>query len=123
MGSSAVAWFWKCCRNRKTEVSQTAYDGSRSRAGVRAGAERARVGDLAAAEAEGDADRIETLVARARAEAGRQRIAGNLDRAVAKGRLSAADRDATLERVEATSDLGRVSRADLVVEAVFEDVD
>ena len=59
----------------------------------------------------------------ARAEAGRARIAGNLDRAVAKGRLSAAVRDATLARVEPSSDLGRVSDADLVVEAVFEDVD
>ena len=32
----------------------------------------------------------------ARAEAGRERIAGNLDRAVAKGRLDDAERDATL---------------------------
>jgi len=58
----------------------------------------------------------------ARAEAGRERIAGNLDRAVAKGRLDAAERNATLNRIEATADAGRVADADLVVEAVFEDL-
>jgi 3-hydroxybutyryl-CoA dehydrogenase len=59
---------------------------------------------------------------RARAEAGRDRIASNLDRAVAKGRLSQEDRDATLARVEPTSELGDVADADLVIEAVFEDL-
>ena len=39
----------------------------------------------------------------ARAEAGRDRIAGNLERAVAKGRLGAATRDATLERLTPTA--------------------
>ena len=58
-----------------------------------------------------------------RATAGRDRIAGNLDRAVAKGRLDAAERDATLERITPTDDLDAVLDADLVVEAVFEDVD
>jgi 3-hydroxybutyryl-CoA dehydrogenase len=58
-----------------------------------------------------------------RAEAGLARIAGNLDRAVAKGRLDQAARDAILGRVTATSDLAAVRDADLVVEAVFEDVD
>jgi 3-hydroxybutyryl-CoA dehydrogenase len=59
---------------------------------------------------------------RARAEAGRDRIASNLDRAVAKGRLSVADRDATLARVEPTAELGGIADADLVIEAVFEDL-
>ena len=59
----------------------------------------------------------------ARAEAGRARIAGNLDRAVAKGRLDQAARDDILGRVTATSDLAAVRDADLVVEAVFEDVE
>lgn len=59
----------------------------------------------------------------ARAQAGRDRIAANLDRAVAKGKLDAAARDATVGRIEATSDLAKVRDADLVVEAVFEDVD
>ena len=58
----------------------------------------------------------------ARAEAGRDRIAGNLDRAVAKGRLAAQERDATLARIQATDDLTRVESADLVIEAVFEDL-
>jgi len=59
---------------------------------------------------------------RSRADAGRDRIAGNLERSVAKGRLSAEARDATLARIESTDDPTRVAAADLVVEAVFEDV-
>jgi 3-hydroxybutyryl-CoA dehydrogenase len=58
----------------------------------------------------------------ARAEAGRDRIAANLDRAIAKGRLTEADRDTTLARLEPTADLGRAAGADLVIEAVFEDL-
>jgi len=58
----------------------------------------------------------------ARAEAGRARIAGNLDRAVAKGKLDRDASDAILARVAATSDLDAVRDADLVVEAVFEDL-
>ena len=58
----------------------------------------------------------------ARAEAGRGRIAGNLQRAVDKGRLTADDRDAALRLIEPTDDVGRVADADLVVEAVFEDL-
>jgi 3-hydroxybutyryl-CoA dehydrogenase len=58
----------------------------------------------------------------ARAIAGRDRIAGNLQRAVDKGRLEATERDATLQRIDATDDQGHVADADLVVEAVFEDV-
>jgi 3-hydroxybutyryl-CoA dehydrogenase len=57
----------------------------------------------------------------ARAIAGRDRIAGNLERAVAKSKLHAAERDATLERLVPTDDPGRAADADLVVEAVFED--
>jgi 3-hydroxybutyryl-CoA dehydrogenase len=56
-----------------------------------------------------------------RAAAGRERVAGNLDRAVAKGRLDAADREATLGRLVATDDPDRARDADLVIEAVFED--
>ncbi|TAK02429.1 MAG: 3-hydroxybutyryl-CoA dehydrogenase [Chloroflexota bacterium] len=58
----------------------------------------------------------------ARAEAGRARIAGNLDRAVAKGKLDGDARDAILARIATTSDLDAVHDADLVVEAVFEDL-
>ena len=59
----------------------------------------------------------------ARAEAGRERIAGNLERAVVKGRMSDAERDATLGRISLADDPGASRDADLVIEAVFEDVD
>jgi len=59
----------------------------------------------------------------ARAQAGRDRIAGNLERSVAKGRLEPAARDATLERIRATADAAEAADAGLVVEAIFEDVD
>src|SRR3954471_12533081 len=58
----------------------------------------------------------------ARAEAGQARIAGNLDRAVAKGKLSIDERDAILARVATSSDVQTARTADLVIEAVFEDV-
>ena len=58
----------------------------------------------------------------ARAGAGRERIAGNLDRGVAKGRLDAAERDVILARVTATSEMAAAADADLVIEAVFEDI-
>ncbi len=59
----------------------------------------------------------------ARATAGRDRIAGNLDRQVAKSKLHGTDRDLILARLIATDDLATAADADLVVEAVFEDVD
>ncbi len=59
----------------------------------------------------------------ARAAAGKDRIAGNLQRAVDKGRLAAEDRDTTLTRIVHTSDLTAVAAADLVIEAVFEDAE
>ena len=58
----------------------------------------------------------------ARAEAGRDRIAGNLDRSVAKGRLDAEGREAILTRLTPTSNAAAVADADLVIEAVFEDL-
>src|SRR5438093_7568757 len=59
----------------------------------------------------------------ARAEAGLARITGSLDRAVAKGRIADAERDAALAHVRPTGDPAAVADADLVIEAVFEDVD
>ncbi len=59
----------------------------------------------------------------ARAVAGRDRIAGNLDRSIAKGRLDPATRDVILARIVPTGALDQVAGADLVVEAVFEDID
>jgi 3-hydroxybutyryl-CoA dehydrogenase len=58
----------------------------------------------------------------ARAKAGRDRIAANLERSVAKGRLESDERDAILGRIEATDDLAAAADAELVVEAVFEDL-
>jgi 3-hydroxybutyryl-CoA dehydrogenase len=58
----------------------------------------------------------------ARAEAGRERVAANLERSVAKGRLTATERDAILARIEPTANVVHVADADLVIEAVFEDV-
>ena len=59
----------------------------------------------------------------ARATAGRDRVAGNLERAAAKGRLEPGDRDSILARISATDDLSAAAAdVDLVVEAVFEDL-
>ena len=59
----------------------------------------------------------------ARAVAGKERVADNLARSVAKGRISEADRDATLARIEPTDRLDAVADADLAIEAVFEDLE
>ena len=59
----------------------------------------------------------------ARAQAGRERILANLERAVAKGKLDSDQRDAIIGRVLASDDLDLVRSADLVVEAVFEDLE
>jgi 3-hydroxybutyryl-CoA dehydrogenase len=57
-----------------------------------------------------------------RAEAGRERIAGNLDRAVAKAKLTQDERDQILGRISVTPNLAEAAKsAELVVEAVFED--
>ena len=55
------------------------------------------------------------------AEAGRARIAASLDRAVTRGRLAAADRDATLGRIRTTTSLDDLADRDLVIEAIVED--
>lgn len=55
------------------------------------------------------------------AHAGLERIAGNLEKGVEKGKLSAADRDATLARLTAGSDLAEAARGvQLVIEAAPE---
>jgi 3-hydroxybutyryl-CoA dehydrogenase len=58
----------------------------------------------------------------ARAVAGRDRIAGNLERSVGKGQLDTRARDAALGRIQPTDRVEDVADADLVVEAVFEDI-
>ncbi len=62
-------------------------------------------------------------VDRALAEQGKATIDKNLQRGVDKGRLSAEDKLATLERVRLASELDALAKCDLVVEAVVEDLD
>ncbi|MEU3687011.1 3-hydroxyacyl-CoA dehydrogenase family protein [Streptomyces narbonensis] len=50
-------------------------------------------------------------------------IKASYDRFVAKGKLDAADAEAALGRITATTDLEAVADADIVVEAVFENLD
>jgi 3-hydroxybutyryl-CoA dehydrogenase len=54
------------------------------------------------------------------ADAGRRRIVASLERAVDRGRLEAAERDAVLGRFVFSTDRGRLASADLVIEAVPE---
>ena len=65
-----------------------------------------------------------TLVARSQEKADRAKagLAKSLDRMVAKGRLAEADRDAALARVAASGSLEDLASADLVLEAVAEDL-
>ena len=53
--------------------------------------------------------------------AGRDRVTSSLERAASKGKLSEADRDATLARLTFTTDLTDLSDRQLVIEAVVED--
>ncbi|WP_424211015.1 3-hydroxyacyl-CoA dehydrogenase NAD-binding domain-containing protein [Streptomyces sp. BI20] len=55
------------------------------------------------------------------AERGKAYSAKILDKAVAKGRVTAADRDALLARITPTADPADVAGCDAVIEAVFED--
>jgi 3-hydroxybutyryl-CoA dehydrogenase len=54
-------------------------------------------------------------------EAGRDRITKSLERATAKGKLSEADRDATLARLKFTTSLADMEDRQLVIEAIVED--
>jgi 3-hydroxybutyryl-CoA dehydrogenase len=55
------------------------------------------------------------------AEAGRQRIAGNLARQVEKGKLEQAAADQVMDRIATATGTDGVSGHDLIVEAIFED--
>jgi 3-hydroxybutyryl-CoA dehydrogenase len=55
-----------------------------------------------------------------RAEAGKAGIAKQLARAVEKGKIDAAARDATLERIECVADVAAMAPCDLIVEAATE---
>ena len=60
-------------------------------------------------------DLEESLLAKAR-----ETISRNLEREVSKGKRTAADRDAALSRLSTATDVGRLSGADIVIEAVVE---
>ncbi|MGW5612411.1 3-hydroxybutyryl-CoA dehydrogenase [Streptomyces sp. NPDC003877] len=53
--------------------------------------------------------------------AGRARLVASLDRAVSRGKVSEADREATLARTTFTADLDDLADRDLVVESIRED--
>lgn len=59
----------------------------------------------------------------ARLQAGMRTIAGVLDGSVARGKLSPADMEATLQRVRTTTRVADLAGADLVIETVTEDLD
>ncbi|WP_101257191.1 3-hydroxybutyryl-CoA dehydrogenase [Streptomyces barkulensis] len=66
---------------------------------------------------------LDVMVAETTGEAleiGRTRLVTSLDKAAARGKISEAERDATLERLSFTTDLGEFADRDLVVEAVVE---
>jgi 3-hydroxybutyryl-CoA dehydrogenase len=50
-------------------------------------------------------------------------ITSNLQRGVDKGKMTADERDATLGRIRAVSDLGAASESDIVIEAILESLD
>ncbi|HTO85967.1 MAG TPA: 3-hydroxybutyryl-CoA dehydrogenase [Thermoanaerobaculia bacterium] len=54
-------------------------------------------------------------------EKARATISKNLDREVAKGKRTASDKASALDRLTTTTDLSRLSGADIVIEAVVED--
>jgi len=56
-------------------------------------------------------------------EAGQQRITAGLDRQLGRGRITADDKQAALDKLRFGTDLESITEADLVVEAVYEDVD
>jgi len=56
-------------------------------------------------------------------EKARVTIGKNLDREVARGRRTAAEKEAALQRLATTTDLSKLCAADIVIEAVVEDED
>lgn len=59
-------------------------------------------------------------ITQAHAEKGVQKIAKGLERIIAKGKMTEAERDALVGRIEATGELSALSNADLVIEAATE---
>ncbi|GES44350.1 enoyl-CoA hydratase [Rhizobium dioscoreae] len=56
------------------------------------------------------------------ADKGRERIAGLLDKAVQSGRLDTAGREDRLSRLTVTAEIQELAKADIVIEAVFDDL-
>ena len=56
-------------------------------------------------------------------EKGLKAVEKNLEGLVSKGKIEAEKRDAILSRMEFSTDLDRISDADVLIEAVFEDMD
>jgi 3-hydroxybutyryl-CoA dehydrogenase len=56
-------------------------------------------------------------------EAGRKRIEKSMERAVAKEKLSAADRDAATGRLNYTTDVADLAGCDIVIEAIVEELE
>ncbi len=54
---------------------------------------------------------------------GMAKLSGSLERAVGKGKLSEEDRDATLARLQGTTEVADLADCDLVIEAIIENVD
>ncbi len=54
---------------------------------------------------------------------GLARIQGSLGRAVERGKLSAADRDATWARIKGTTNMADLAKSDLVIEAAIENLE
>src|SRR5450756_3178427 len=59
----------------------------------------------------------------AAASSGRARMEGSLSRAVKAGKISALEREAALERITVTTELGDLADRDLVIEAATENPD
>jgi 3-hydroxybutyryl-CoA dehydrogenase len=76
---------------------------------------------IAEVAARGGCDVLVREVTAELAEAGRATIAASLERAVSRGKLSTADRDATLGRIRTTTELAELADRDLVIEAIVED--
>ena len=68
-------------------------------------------------------DTVLVDVDQAASDRGRAIVAGHIDGAAARGRLSAADAAAALDRLSAASETAALADCDLVIEAVFEDFD
>jgi 3-hydroxybutyryl-CoA dehydrogenase len=78
-------------------------------------------GGIAEVAAKANFDVVVREVSEALIEAGRDRIRESLDRAVERGKLTPADRDAAWRRLHFSTELTDLADRDLVIEAIVED--